>query len=357
MGNTASQLADRFQLLRLAQCLLGAQPLGDVHASDDEAALQHGVAVDLQFTVFDRDAPDNAAVDGRFVSTGGRIAEYSLRSIGFKNGESGQRVPGAGKFRGETQQFEEPAVGSDQRTGGIEGGDSVAHVVEGRLEQSRLLADRALSLLKTPDAVMNHEGGEYQRRQKHRRRHGCHDQIDAIPVIDTGPLGRGERRFLVDQALDRPPNIVHRLLADVGLDDLQGFIESLLLGNLDRLLQLVQFGMDRRLEAVGPGRFAGSRWDIKNGGPIGRQVLLLAGQDVAALPGFGVLDLCQQLFCRLDDLDAMQGQSPIGVGGGGGADDDAGANDQEQGQKDQRSYQGLARTLHSRPAVPLPPPF
>ena len=233
------------------------------------------------------------------------------------------------------------------------------------MQQAGLFAQAAFGQLQLVDAAAGEECCDNKGDQYDGAADAADDQVDAVPEIDAGAVGGDEVAFLLYQPARGVADVVHRLLAGIGQDDLDRFIEAQVLGDVDGLGQFEQLVVDRILEALGgidfrrrdrqqAAQFVEGGRDLHDRRPVGRQVLLLARQDIAALSRFGVLDLGQQQFGGLDDRDAVLGKFAIGVGGCGGVEDDNGADGQKQDQKDQCPEECPSCPLHVVPARSRP---
>ena len=271
--------------------------------------------------------------------------------------KGGQRLAGPGKLHREGEELEEAPVPGREPALPVEHRHAAADIVEGGLQMGRLQAEGLLGQAQAPLPAEDEGGGRQESDDDQDRRADGHEEDPALPLPRALQPGGGERALLLDQPSQAVADILHRRQADIGLDDLPRRFEALLLGCLDGLGQLAELFVDRALDglqSLQAERIARQQplqrvEHVRNGGQgpvVGRQILLVLRQDIAALAGFRRLDLGIEGLGRADGLKGVDQALALGVRFRREAEGQDAADGKEQDDEDQSCEKRLLQQPH-----------
>ena len=305
VSDAAGEMADRLHLLRLPRGLLRDQPLGRVDAYDDKAAGRDRRAIDLKLAAVER----NRTMARRTVARG--LIEDPHRAVPLEAFKDGKQCAPACEITRKAHQLEEIVVEDAELAVGCEHRDPVADGVERGLQDCRFICELALAHAQALVAAHQEQRRAQDHEQRHHRGQRAGDDLVALDAPALVGAGLKERAFLGHAVGELGAQHVHFRLALVhGREHVGG----------NRRPGCGQRGVER-LEPVRDhggeqGRAPLLRGIVDRQGAecaqvvvhladavaIGRQEPVLMGDDIAALAGFGGLDVIQDVLQSVDDV-------------------------------------------------------
>ncbi len=299
--DAAGQLPDRLHLLGLAQHGLGLGALGHVRDGQDEAAVRHRRPADLQVVpvralalVRDRLTWIPAAVADLVLAlqrgaTGlaGVLGEGAVSDAGAEHGlrQVEQHLEALVPVR-------EPAVGPEHR-------DALAEAVDGGAQAHGQRPLLGLGRVGARPRLVQEAGCPEHGEDRQRRSGDDHPAHPGRPTVVLREAFVEQTLLLGQHAVEHGLGFAHVVTAGIAVDDAQGVLKPAVAARLHGLGELLQLVLDGRcqgadallLRGVVGGQLlqlALEQAEPVAGGVVGREVLVAAGEDVAALATLGV---------------------------------------------------------------------
>ena len=329
VGNAAGELANGLHLLRLAERHLGLYTLGYIQAGHQKTAMRHLVAVDFDVTVVEENIPV-----ARTIAAGHQrqFLEARLFALVRQDIESFDRRSGNGKLRRKAHAAEEIAVEGDELAPIVEDRHAVADIVQGGLQQGGVTSAIGFAPCEPHVAVQEQPRREPDNDEGN---HGTGKQSRHFAPFRRTPRADapGQKALLLGERIgDHEPQRIHLCFARFHRAEEFRRRTAVAAGDGQGLPQRLQTLLRELTEFVGAPLLRGivsghgpELLDIASRGrkrrAIGPQKSIVAGDEITALAGFGILRIGEDFPGLVDNqigvgypvlLGALAGEENVG---------------------------------------------